>query len=443
MTRSADRTLANGDNASTSYLTNVVPQQGDLNQGVWAQFENALADSATKGGRAVYIITGPIYSPTHSLVFLKNEGKVAIPDSTWKVAFIGPRDGGVPFNLETMKSWGDLAGTTVLAVNMPNISGVRNDPWSKYLTTVDRIEASTGYDFLSLLPTAFQGAIEAGDHSPVARFSAPAAANEGSEITLDASASTDPDLGRADLDRPEALTYAWTFSDGTTASGRTARKTFPTFGSYTATLTVSDAYGWESTSSQTITVANVAPIVSTLPGATLLQGETYTASGSFTDPGMDTWTASVAYEGTTEPLSLVGKAFQLSHTYGTAGSFTVAVTVNDGAASVLSSANVVVETPTTGIENLSNALAALGGLKAAAARGATNASLNNGELNSLQVKLNAAAAALQRGDKTASANVLGAFVNELQAMVASTRVSSAAADPIIAYAERVIRSVQL
>ena len=90
MTRSADRTTANVDNASTFFLTNIVPQQADLNQGVWAQFENALGDSATKGGRAVYIITGPIYSPSHPLAFLKNEGKVAVPDSTWKIALIGP-----------------------------------------------------------------------------------------------------------------------------------------------------------------------------------------------------------------------------------------------------------------------------------------------------------------------------------------------------------------
>ncbi|HVX38375.1 MAG TPA: DNA/RNA non-specific endonuclease, partial [Gemmatimonadaceae bacterium] len=39
MTRSADRTAANVDNATTFYLTNVVPQMADLNQGVWAQFE--------------------------------------------------------------------------------------------------------------------------------------------------------------------------------------------------------------------------------------------------------------------------------------------------------------------------------------------------------------------------------------------------------------------
>ena len=48
MTRSADRTTANVENATTFYLTNVVPQQADLNQGVWAQFEDFVGDSAER-----------------------------------------------------------------------------------------------------------------------------------------------------------------------------------------------------------------------------------------------------------------------------------------------------------------------------------------------------------------------------------------------------------
>ena len=225
MARSADRTVANVDNATTFYLSNIVPQQADLNQGVWAQFENALGDSA-KAGRAVYIVTGPIYSASHPLVFLKNEGKIAVPDSTWKVALIGPMNGGSPFTRGNIQSWDDLSGLTVMSVNMPNVAGVRNDPWQKYLTTVDRIEQSTGYDVLSLLQANFQDALEAGDRSPTAAFSFSGTQQEGSAIAFDASASTDPDLGRTDLGRTESLSYAWQFGDGTTATGQTPSHTF-------------------------------------------------------------------------------------------------------------------------------------------------------------------------------------------------------------------------
>jgi len=335
MARSADRTAANVDNATTFFLTNIVPQMADLNQGVWAQFENALGDSATKGGRAVYIITGPLFSKSHGLTFLKNEGKVAIPDSTWKVALIGPRSGGVPFTHGGIQTWDDVSGVTVLAVNMPNIAGVRNDPWQKYLTTVDKIEDATGYDFLSLLPLAFQTALEAGDRAPVPAFAASGTANEGSPITFDASASTDPDLGRTDLGRTEALTYTWHFSDGSQASGKVVTKSFADNGNFTATLTVADAFGWEKTVAHPVAVANVAPSVS-LNGTTplsIVSGQSVGVSGTFTDPGSDApWHSVLDWSnGTTVPgtWNASGSTITGTQTYLAAGTYTVTLTVTD------------------------------------------------------------------------------------------------------------------
>jgi endonuclease G len=334
MTRSADRTTANLENATTFYLTNVVPQQADLNQGVWAKFEDILGDTAD-AGRAVYIITGPLYSKTHGLTFLKNEGKVAVPDSTWKIAIIGPRIGGVPFKLTDIQTWDDLAGLTVLAVNMPNVAGVRNDPWQNYLTTIDKIEAATGYDFLSLLQTVYQDAVEAGDRPPVASFSTSGTANEGSSLKFDASASTDPDLGRVDLGRTEALTYTWHFSDGGQASGKVAYHTFHDNGSFTATLTVADAFGWEKNSMQTVTVANVTPTVTfaaTTP-TSILSGDAVSAAGSFTDPGADAqWQSLIDWgNGTTTPsaLNASGAAIAGSSTFLALGTFTVSLSVTD------------------------------------------------------------------------------------------------------------------
>ncbi|MGH7655928.1 MAG: DNA/RNA non-specific endonuclease, partial [Gemmatimonadaceae bacterium] len=256
MTRSADRTAGIVDNAITFYLSNVVPQTADLNEGVWAQFEDALADS-TAAGRAVYIITGPLFSRSHGLTFLKSEGKVAIPDSTWKIALIGPANGGNPFTHNNVQTWSDLAGLSLMAVNMPNIAGVRNDPWAKYLTTVDSIEAATGYSFLSALPPGFRTALQYHDRAPVATYALSGTKIAGSPLTFDASASTDPDLGRADLGgRTEALTYTWNFGDGTTAAGKVATKSYAAGGSYTATLTVTDVFGWPSTSTMTVVVAS-------------------------------------------------------------------------------------------------------------------------------------------------------------------------------------------
>ena len=431
MARSFDRTAANGDNASTFYLTNIVPQQGDLNQGVWAKFENALGDSAQIGGRAVYIITGPLYSRSHGLTFLKNEGKVAVPDSTWKIALIGPRTSGNPFTRGNVQSWDDLAGLTILAVNMPNVSGVRNDPWEKYLTTVDRIETATGYHFLTLLDAAFRGALEVGDHAPSARYAVNGALAEGTTLIFDASASSDPDVGRDDLGRNETLSYQWQFSDGATATGRTATHTFAKFGSYTATLTVTDAFGWPNSFTQMLNINDVAPAVSVLRDTTLIAGESYSASGRFSDPGADVWSASVNYGdgGAVQLLSLVDKSFTVAHTYADSGSFTLTVSVSDGGATGSSSAKIGVITP----------LAATRGLAQQVQLLAESGAIVGQQVQPLLASLDAASKQMSRGYNEPAANELGAFVNKLTAAVLSGRMSPNAAQQLTAMAARIER----
>lgn len=433
MARSFDRTAGNTDNAATFYLTNIVPQMADLNQGVWAQFENALGDSATLGGRAVYIITGPLYSRSHGLTFLKGEGKVAIPDSTWKVALIGPRSGGVPFTHGSITSWDQLPGYTVLAVNMPNVAGVRNDPWAKYLTTVDKIEAATGFDFFSLLPTMFQDAVEAGDHPPVARFAVSGTLDEGSPVSFDASTSSDPDIGGADLGRPESLKYAWDFS-GAPDSGVNATETFGRSGTYPVMLTVTDAFGWPGIVVHSVTIANVSPAVAAFAGASLITTETYSAIGSFTDPGDESWTATVDYgDGSgPQPLPLSGKSFALAHVYSATGSFTVTVTVSDDAGgSGSATATVNVESTAAAVQALDRAISDL------LARG----DIAHGEANALGATLDAAARQIARGNPNAASGELGAFINQVNAAVQSGRLSAGAGQALIALAQRIIQAM--
>jgi hypothetical protein len=45
---------------------------------------------------------------------------------------------------------------------MPNTQGIRTDLWENYLTTVDAVEALTGYNLFSELPQAIQACVEAG-----------------------------------------------------------------------------------------------------------------------------------------------------------------------------------------------------------------------------------------------------------------------------------------
>jgi len=210
--------------------------------------------------------------------------------------------------------------------------------------------------------------------------------------------------------------------------------TFANNGTYTANLMVSDAFGWQSLSSQTIQVANVAPTVAPLANDTILVGETYHATDGFTDPGADTWTASVSYgDGSSiQSTPVSGMSFVLNHTYTTVGSFTVTASVFDGDATSSASTTVVVESAAQGIARLQTAVAALG---------APSGPLNHGEVNSLEAKLDAAAKQLGNADAASPANQLRAFTNELDALVQSGRLSSSVAAQIAAYANRVIASL--
>ena len=80
----------------------------------------------------------------------------------------------------------------------------------------------------------------------------------------------------------------------------------------------------------TVVVANVAPVVQFHALAAGAEGKL--PGGFFTDPGEESWTATVDYgDGTgVSDLLLNGKRFELSHSYTKAGTFVVKVCVNDG-----------------------------------------------------------------------------------------------------------------
>ena len=147
-------------------------------------------------------------------------------------------------------------------------------------------------------------------------------------LKFDASASTDPDLGRADLGRTEALAYTWHFSDGGQTSGKVAYHTFADNGSFTATLTVTDAFGWEKNSTQNVAVANVTPSVTfdATTATSILSGDAVGVAGSFTDPGADAaWHSLIDWgNGTTTPATLntSGAAITGSSTFLALGTFT-------------------------------------------------------------------------------------------------------------------------
>jgi DNA/RNA endonuclease G (NUC1) len=157
LARSFDRTSGALDNARTFYFSNIIPQTADNNQGPWANFENFLGSLAQTQNKEVYIIAGA----SGSAGTVKNEGLITIPAVTWKVAVIMPRDQG----LANVDSPDDVE---VIAVIMPNVPGIRNVDWHTYITTVNAVEAASGYDVLALLDDRIEAVVEAGMQDEVA-----------------------------------------------------------------------------------------------------------------------------------------------------------------------------------------------------------------------------------------------------------------------------------
>jgi endonuclease G len=151
---SADRTSSVAANSSTFLMTNMIPQAPNNNQRTWDNFENYLR-SLVKQGNEVYVVMGSYEkggtgSKTYQTAI--DGGHVTVPARIWKVAVV-LADGYKDLSRIT-------TSTRVIAIDTPNTNSV-DSKWQTYLTSVDAIEAATGYDLLSNVSTSIQKVLEA------------------------------------------------------------------------------------------------------------------------------------------------------------------------------------------------------------------------------------------------------------------------------------------
>lgn len=151
---SGDRTNSLANNSATFLMTNMIPQAPNNNQKTWADLESYCRTLVGQGNE-LYIIMGSYGSGGTGNAGYKTTiagGRVTVPANIWKVVVVLP------------KGEDDLAritsSTRVIAVNTPNANSI-STTWDTYRTTVDAIEAATGYNLLSSLSESLQTTLEA------------------------------------------------------------------------------------------------------------------------------------------------------------------------------------------------------------------------------------------------------------------------------------------
>lgn len=122
------------------YMTNICPQNHNLNRGDWKELEEACRKWAKEEGK-IYIICGPIlYQQKHRTIGKKH--KVAVPEAFFKVIL-------------------SISGNSPKAIGFiyKNTSG--NHPLDSYVNSVDEIERITDIDFFPSLPDEIEKKVEA------------------------------------------------------------------------------------------------------------------------------------------------------------------------------------------------------------------------------------------------------------------------------------------
>lgn len=325
-----------GTATGTSSTTNAVYGPNTFSTEAW------FKTTSTAGGKIIGFgnVSSGVSTSYDRHVYMDGTGRVSFgvnPGSLKVVTAAGPyNDGKWHHVVATLGSGGmALYLDGALAVSNTTVTSAQRifGYWRVGGDNVKNWPASSGgylagtIDEVAVYPTALslaqvQKHFTTSGPSATTGNAAPAAAftvtTSGLTASVDASTSKDSDGSIA--------SYSWSFGDGTSATGVTAKRTYAAAGTYTVRLTVTDDKGATATTSKSVTVeapttTNAAPVAafsSTTSGLTA----SVDGSGS-TDDGSISYYAWDFGDGTK------GTGVKAQRTYAAAGTYTVTLTVTD------------------------------------------------------------------------------------------------------------------
>ena len=120
------------------YLSNICPQNPNLNGGVWKDLEEQVRDLASQKGK-IFVVCGPIVNDISNTI---GENKVVVPQAFYKVLL--------------QEENGEIH---TIGFVYENVSGRK--PMSTYAMTIDEVENLTNIDFFPSLPNKIENKVEA------------------------------------------------------------------------------------------------------------------------------------------------------------------------------------------------------------------------------------------------------------------------------------------
>ena len=121
------------------YMSNICPQDHNLNKGDWNDLEMKTREWARRYGKA-YVVCGPVYHQGKSIEHI-GKSRVAVPHSFFKAILIYKKD-------------------TPLALGFLFENKAGHHPLTDYIVSIDELEKLTGMDFFSTLPDETEEQIE-------------------------------------------------------------------------------------------------------------------------------------------------------------------------------------------------------------------------------------------------------------------------------------------